>query len=54
MFQHVGDQRGIVLAGERTADIGDEAPVGFETLSVSGGVVNAAEALRLAGERAGS
>ena len=41
-------------ADAQVARPGGETVVGFSTLSVSGGVVNAAEALRLASERAGS
>ena len=41
-------------AEDELARPGDEEPVAFGTLSVTGGVVNAAEAVRLATERVGS
>ena len=50
--------RQILLASATRYDVetvrpGTEEPVGFATLSVTGGVVNAAEAVRMAAARAG-
>ncbi|HIG75333.1 MAG TPA: peptidase S8 [Bacteroidetes bacterium] len=42
------------FSGKTTPQPGGEMAVPFETLSVTGGVINAAEALRLAMERAGN